>query len=425
MDSPKKKFVVLMMLLFSSLWAGTSLKAAFRPSAWKYLKPIEVPAGLPPGFCRFPLDGEVYAQSQSSLGDQRILDSRGREIPFALHEDRESSTEEEVQPHLYNQASLSGKYSTLSLDLGKVLPSNKLVLDTSSRNFKRRVEIEGSPDGRQWLVIKNNAYIFDFTGEQKVQLTELHYPESRYRYLRLKIWDQAETPLKIQGVRCFLTKIHTPQRVVRSALLVSRQEDAHLKTTTLLFDLHYENTPFDLITLGTAEENFSRGVKIEGSNNQKEWRTLLQSEFYRFRAARYEVEKLSLRVSEARCRYVKVLIYNFDDSPLQVNKVEFQGVEKELVFNAAVETSYWLYYGNPRVVAPRYDFEKTASYIKLDQIPALKLGAGKLNPGYVPPGPEGPWTEMHPFLFWSVLVSLVVGLGAYILYLMTKSKALT
>lgn len=425
MNTPKRNFIVLVVLFLPCLWANSPLWASFKQSAWKYMKPVEAPAGLPPGFCRFPLDGEVYARSQSSLGDQRILDSQGREIPFALHEDRESSTEEEFQPHLYNQASQPGKYSTLSLDLGKTLPSNKLVLDTLSRNFKRRVEIEGSPDGRGWLVIKNNAYIFDFTGEQKVQLTELVYPESHYRYLRLKIWDQGEASLKIQGVRCFLTKTHTPQRVVRNALLVSRQEDSQLKATILLFDLHYENTPIDLITLATPEENFSRGVGIQGSNNQKEWRNLLQSEFYRFRAARYEVEKLSLRVSEARCRYIKVLIYNYDDSPLQANKVEFQGVEKELVFNASEKSPFWLYYGNPRAVAPRYDFEKTASYIKLDQIPALKLGGEKINPGYVPPGPEGPWTETHPFLFWAVLVMLVVGLGVYILHLMTKTKALT
>jgi hypothetical protein len=413
------RLVILSVIFFTM---GTAPgKADAGKADWRYYKNIHSSNGSFIGFSSLPLDGQVYAKTRLDLGDVRIFGGQGQEIAFALHEDRETTTDEEFRPRIYNQAQLPGQYSTVSLDLGKTLLTNKMLLETPNRNFKRRVEIEGSMEGRQWLTIKNNAYIFDFTGDQKIQLTEIRYPESNYRHLRVKIWDMGEGPLKIQGVRFFLSKTHTPRRATRDCTLLSRQEDPELKATIFRYDLRHENLPFDILSLQTPEENYSRLVEIQGSNDQKEWRRLAQSELYRFRAARYEVEKESLRFPEARCRFVKLLIYNYDDAPLRVTQVDFQGVEKELIFKAEAGNSYTLYYGNPETNFPRYDLIKTANYLNPEQLPALKVSGETLNPGYVPRHRQIPWTEAHPVFFWSGLVLLALGLGGAIVRLMMKT----
>lgn len=413
------RLAILSVILFAM--GAIPSQAAASKSDSHYYKNIHSSNSSLSGFSRLPLDGEVYARTRLDLGDVRILGGQEQEIPFALHEDKETTDDEEFHPRIYNQAQLPDQYSTLSLDLGKTLLTNKMLLETSSRNFRRRVEIEGSMEGRQWLMIKHNAYIFDFTGDQKIQLTEIRYPESSYRHLRVKIWDLGETPLKIQGVRFFLSKTHTPRRVTRDCTVLSRQEDPTLKASIFQYDLRYENLPFDILSLQTPEENYSRLVEIQGSNDQKEWRRLAQSELYRFRAARYEVEKESLRFPEARCRFIKLLVYNYDDAPLRVTRVDFQGVEKELIFKTETGNSYALYYGDPEAFFPRYDLTKTAHYLNPEQLPALQLGGEQLNPGYVPHHRRIPWTEAHPVLFWAVLILLVLGLGGTIVRLMMKT----
>jgi hypothetical protein len=176
------------------------------------------------------------------------------------------------------------------------------------------------------------------------------------------------------------------------------------------------------LTLETPEENFSRLVEIQGSNDLKEWQRHLQSEFYRFRTTKYEVEKKTFHFPEARDRYLKVIIYNYDDPPLRLASFEVQGIAKDLIFQSESNREYFLYYGNGQASAPHYDVERVKNYLKIETLPRVKLAGENPNRDFVPHVPQKPWTESRPMLFWSVLVLLVLGLGSYIVRLMTKVK---
>jgi hypothetical protein len=397
-------------------------QADFKKADWQFFKAIDTHSAHAGGYIRFSLDGEVFHQSRLSLADLRILDDQRKEVPYALFEARETISEEQYTPRIFNQAVLPKAYSTLTLDLGKEIYNNKLVLKTQSKNFKRRVEIAGSADARRWFVLKDNAYIFDFSGEQKIQLTTITYPENNYRYLLVKVWNGPEPPLALEGADLFLVKTETPQRKLVPCKPVSRQEDPKLKVSICVLDLNYRHFPCDLLTLETPEENFSRLVEIQGSNDLKEWQRHLQSEFYRFRTTKYEVEKKTFHFPEARDRYLKVIIYNYDDPPLRLASFEVQGIAKDLIFQSESNREYFLYYGNDQASAPHYDVERVKNYLNIETLPRVKLAGENPNRDFVPHVPQKPWTESRPMLFWSVLVLLVLGLGSYIVRLMTKVK---
>ncbi len=189
-----------------------------------------------------------------------------------------------------------------------------------------------------------------------------------------------------------------------------------------MLDLNEPHMPWDILTLETPEENFSRLVEIQGSNDGKEWQRHLQSEFYRFRTSKYDVEKKTFQLPEARHRYVKVIVYNYDDPPLRLERIEVEGVEKELVFQAVPGRALRLYYGNLQAVPPRYDAGKIKNYLSLKDIPAATLRGETPNPEFNPERLRGPWTETHPFLYWGMLILLVLSLGAYILMLLSKTR---
>ena len=125
--------------------------ADFTESEWQFSKPVQTTTSKD-GYLRVSVDGEVYRRSQRSLADLRLVDDLGKETPYSIYVQRESTTVESYEPKIFNRALLPGAYSTLTLDLEQETESNTLVLKTSSRNFKRRVEIAGSNDRKQWLV---------------------------------------------------------------------------------------------------------------------------------------------------------------------------------------------------------------------------------------------------------------------------------
>jgi Protein of unknown function (DUF3999) len=410
----------LVGLLF--LFRSSSLVADFKMSDWEFYKAIQADSTTT-GHVRCSLDGEVYDRSRSSLSDLRIVDDRHREVPYALFEAKETTTEKPRYARIFNRAMLPKAYSTTTLDLGEGAYSNKLVIKTKSENFKRRVEIAGSPDGKKWFILRNNGYIFDFSGDQKVQLTSVQYPENNYRYLEVKVWNGSEPVLKLDGVDVFLTKTETPQRILVPSHPVSREEDPKLKASLCIFDLGSRNIPCDLLVLETPEENFSRLVEIQGSNDRKNWQRHLQSEFYRFKTSKYDVEKKTFRFPEARSRYLKVIVYNYDDLPLQLSKFEAQGIPKDVIFQAEANRHYFLYYGNEWAPAPRYDLGRVKNYLNLETLARVKLSSESINHEFVSSASRRPWTERWPVFFWSVLVFLILVLGAYIIQLMRKVKA--
>ena len=395
--------------------------ADFTKSEWQFSKPVQTTT-TNEGYLRVSVDGEVYRHALPSLADLRLVDDLGKEVPYSIYVQRESTTVESYEPKIFNRALLPGAYSTLTLDLEQEPESNTLVLKTSSRNFKRRVEIAGSNDRKQWLVLKSDGYIFDFSGDQKIHLTTIKYPDSKYRYLQIKVWNGKEEPLTIEGASLSRVKTTPARRAVRRARLHSREEDAKLKATICVLDLNYENVPVDFVMIDSPEENFSRMLEIQASNDLKTWESPQQGDLYRFRTDKYSVEKKTLHFPEMRCRYLKLLIYNHDDPPLKLAAFEVQGVEEDLVCRTQPGRSYSLYYGNPQAHAPRYDFERLKNYLSLETIATVRLGSETENSSFRPSRPKRPWTERQPVLFWGVLVLMVFGLGAYIIRLMMKVK---
>lgn len=99
----------------------------------------------------------------------------------------------------------------LVLDLGnRGFPTNRISLTIAQDNFYRRVRLEGSHDNTVWALLRQseNLYAFDtpkFVGSQ----LSVGYPESRYRYFRLTVFNEDDAPLTVTGVKAsgFLRKL--------------------------------------------------------------------------------------------------------------------------------------------------------------------------------------------------------------------------
>jgi hypothetical protein len=70
-----------------------------------------------------------------------------------------------------------------------------------------------------------------------------------------------------------------------------------------------------------------------------------------------------------------------------------------------------LYYGDPALAAPVYDYERL--FVAADKPLVATLGPEQMNPQFTPrPEPPLPFTQRHPQLLWIALIAAICALGA-------------
>jgi hypothetical protein len=89
--------------------------------------------------------------------------------------------------------------------------------------------------------------------------------------------------------------------------------------------------------------------------------------------------------------------------------VRLEMLERTLCFEGADDARYTLFYGDPALTAPHYDYA-TLFAPKTD---ASQTAAGpeQRNPEYQSRPDERPFTEKHPGLLWAVLIVVIALLG--------------
>ncbi len=109
---------------------------------------------------------------------------------------------------------------------------------------------------------------------------------------------------------------------------------------------------------------------------------------------------------------VEVAIENGDDQPLPIKEVRLEMRQRELCFDASAArgADLGLYYGDPALAGPVYDYERL--FVAADKPLTSTLGPEQLNPQYTPrPEAPLPFTERHPQVLWIALIAAICALG--------------
>lgn len=90
-----------------------------------------------PGWARIPLDRSVLARTREDLGDVRLVDAEGRQVPFLLW----STGEEDAWDTAPFTREEKGTTTQLRVPLDGTAPVASVLLETSQSVFEREVEI--------------------------------------------------------------------------------------------------------------------------------------------------------------------------------------------------------------------------------------------------------------------------------------------
>ena len=399
--------------------AAAAAHADFDFEAWPTWREIKVAEGAAGEHARLALDDHVWDQAAGpGLQDLRILRGEADDIGFAVHAPTKPPVRIEQRPaRVFNVAKRGKEASELTLDLGEDPPvTNCIKIETLTENFQCPVAVEGSDDGKTFKTLRADGAIFGFTGDVAKRFTKVSFPDARMRYLRVVVGAPAGAePIDLTGATVFQeTTDETGDLPLLLARPVQSQtETAQAAETWYRLDLGARNLPVSKIEIETAEENFSRPVRIDAGNNPKMPRHAGSGVVFRYRTSRYNEERLAVEFGETFGRYVHVRLRNGDDPPLAVTRIVVYGRPRYVFFPFESGRRYRLFYGNRQARAPQYDYAKTFAHITRAEAVEARLGGVKSNPRFIATRealPPHPWIVRNQWVLYVALGVAVIAL---------------
>jgi Protein of unknown function (DUF3999) len=363
------------------------------------------------------VDPNIFAKAAPGLTDLRLY----RDMTETAYVLRTSSSqtpgEQSIKPLnlgrragriVFDAAMPEGSYSDVQLAM-------------KGRDFIATVTVFGSQMQNAPQETRIGSYtIFDFTRQKLGRSTVLHLPDSDFRYLHLSI-EGPLAPEDITGLSVTRVSESKPRYVTVAETRVTTQK-GHTSQVELSVPPH---TPVDRVVFdpGFLPASFSRNVTVSASpltppttDDSEPQPTVFYGNLLRIHRVeggqRIDEERLNVDAPSAdfdgSSKWV-VTVENGDDAPIQINAVRLEMLERTLCFDASAGAHYALYYGDPLLKAPEYDY---ATLFVAQPHPAeVRAGAEEPNPGYEPRPDARPFTEKHPALLWAALIGVVLLLG--------------
>jgi hypothetical protein len=410
----------------TKLLAGLLLLAAAAPAPeiryFRFERPLQVPAGAAGQTCLI-LDPSVFPHAAPGLTDLRLYNGNA-ETPYAL-ETSEPATGSTQQIAILNP----GRRNRQTV-FDAQMPAGSytdLVLGVSGEDFLATVTVSGSQaqDGEATRI---GAYtIFDFTRQKLGRSTVLHLPSSDYRFLHFAVSGPL-TPDSFTGLSLTQHPLVEPQYVTVAQTARVTQQD---RDSVVSFTLP-AHVPVDRIVFvpGAEPPAFSRDVEVKvapiapppaSAAVQPDTAPPPQPETAFGNLLRVHRVQNGLHIDEERlsvdapyadfdsATQWTVTVKNGDDAPIQITSVRLEMRRRTLCFDAAASAAYTLYYGDPALAAPRYDY--ASLFVERLNTVTATSGAEEANPVYQPRPDQRPFTERHPALLWIALGLVVALLG--------------
>ena len=387
-----------------------------------------VPSPVPPAFERtievnapgrvfVRLDRDVYEAAYADLGDLRVSDERGRDVPYVI--DRaEPLGFPDARPAIRNRGWSADGAATAVLDFGGRAGKRRLQLRLSGDNFRRRVAVSGGEDGADWVVLVDEAWVFAVPGNPPARYETVDLPENDFPLLRVVAHPAPDEKGRPAIEDAWVPGNGRPPRGEdRLIPRWSEAQDARARETWLTLDLGARHQPFHEVELDVTDERFFREARVEARRDPWTvggavwWEEIGRGALYRLDHGGRRRECLRLE-ARGRERALRLRVRNLDDRPLKLRGVSVLVPVERLLFEAERTGVYRLTYGSSDRTKPSYDLARTAGDLVAWSEAARPAPLGPPRRSGASTEDGRPWTERHPSLLWGGLLAVVAALGA-------------
>lgn len=355
----------------------------------------------------FVIDQEIWAHARPDLGDLRLYDGESP-VQYALSEQREESSTQEVEAKIMNLGNVAG-HTEFDLDMQGLQEYDRIRLRLDAHDFVVKASVSGGDaPGKATQVELAPSTIYDFTKEQLGSNSTLKLPMSSFRYLHVKL-SPGIAPDQVKGATINNLREQKASWIKAGGCGTAQTKGHKTEITCQLAP----RVPLNriLFHVDPGQVNFRRSVLVADAKGEQ----VGSGEISRVRMNRAGTlvtdEQLGLNVGlwDTGAGALTVTVDNGDNPELTINSTEPQSLERRVYFDPKGKTALKLYYGDEKLAGPNYDY---ARFFGLDASPGLaELGPGAHNPQYTGRPDDRPWSERHMFVLWAAMILAVLALA--------------
>lgn len=350
------------------------------------------------------IDADVWKYARADLSDVRLYDGSAL-VPHAIATRSGGASSQEVAAKILNLGS-SGGHTEFDLEISGANEYDRVRLELNARNFINNARVEG----RHTLHDRSgtdlgSTTLYDFSDESLGANLVLKFSTASFPYLHIRL-DPSLPPREVTGA--FVSHVAESQAAWSPAGTCAMSPGPAQQTTfscSVLPGVPVERVAF---TLPEGSVNFNRTVRVSADNG--EFARGAISRVRMNRGGRTVVsESLSLDLDSQPHRKITVAIENGDDLALPVDEVQLLSFERRVYFDPHGQSGLRLYYGDPKLQAASYDYQKL--FQELPDAALAQLGPADANRQFTGRPDDRPWSERHSGLLWAAMLMAVVVLG--------------
>ena len=355
------------------------------------------------------IDEDIWNHTRKDLGDIRLYDPRGTQVPYSSIEQRGGIFSEEQPAKILNLGVIKG-HTEFDVAAGEIAEYDRIRLQLNAKDFVITASVEGTNAAGQSRGTKLGSFtLYDFSRENLGSNSVLKLPPSSFPYLHVRL--AGILPAQVKGATIFNVQ---EKQSAWTDVGVCHPGEQKEHSTILVCEVP-PRVPLERILFRVAPRriNFRRNVRVTDEHGGQ----VASGGITRIRMSRggtmVTSEELALKVipgqDSNRFTVTTVTIDNGDDPALTFDSVQPQSIERRLYFESQSETILNLYYGDPKLAAPVYDYAK---FFKADPAAVkARLGPGTHNAAYQGRPDDRPWSERHRRLLWTAMLLAVAVLA--------------
>jgi hypothetical protein len=330
------------------------------------------------GFHRILLPPEVCAPLRADMGDIRIVDKEGNEVPYLIYKDTARRGLDRFVP--YPIVETQYKESCCSHIVVKNTLANAidcLVLEVNSADAHRSMTLSGSYNGKQWFALKDTYDRVSFDGVEKGEkktttLLRFQFPRSAYPFYKFDFddwrtwWHDFKYPVFV--VRAGYTEpVYIPEETLECPVPVLGQVEDRKAQQSLIRLSFPEAEYIDHLQLNVVKKDKSIPDYYRAANVY-EWikKDSAHSEEHFLGSTILSLQSGSeFNLPHIHAKDLLIRISNLDDKPLAVTEAHAFAVKQYLVADLSTLGVYTLRYGCDTLAPPHYDLQHFRAKIPL------------------------------------------------------------
>lgn len=339
---------------------GLLFTLSLQSFSYDYFKEIEVNSNSK--YKEFYITEDIYLNSRNDLGDIRILDNSGQEIPYVIEKKDVGYNNIDKTVSVGNIISETAKEEKMET-VFKFSPQNELddvfgnrIEIKPKRNFYFEYELLGSNNGKNWEYI---TYGEMYKTPDRENLL-IDFPTEKYTYYKL-VTDLS----KESNFKGAVLKFYGSEKKEIETILVKLQYQSEERDKISIITIQTNNLPISRIYL-KSEGEFKRNYSIGNSY------------YYRtgtiFKVGNKENMEIDLR-EISRSEQMLLEIKNGDNKPLIISEIQGEYIPIKIMFRAEEKVKYRITFGDENLYKPKYDLEEFSSMIKEREL----VVTGKMN----------------------------------------------